>query len=82
MLLVDVETSGRWGEGLAARLAGRLDSHPTLEDRVRRVYGRSMAPLPLTPAQEPPERACHASGATADRGGPSLASLVDPFARL
>lgn len=82
MLLVDVETNGRWGEGLAARLAGRLDSHPTLEDRVRRVYGRSMAPLPLTPVDEPPERAHGASGTAAPASGPSLASLVDPFARL
>ncbi|MBP9783206.1 MAG: hypothetical protein KBC92_02065, partial [Giesbergeria sp.] len=77
-----VETSGRWGEGLAARLAGRLDSHPTLEDRVRRVYGRSMAPLPLTPVKEPPERPHRAAGAAPPGGGPSLASLVDPFARL
>jgi hypothetical protein len=81
MLLVDVEATGRWGDGLAARLAGRLDSHPTLEDRVQRVYGRSMAPLPLTPVNEPPERAQRASGAAA-AAGPSLASLVDPFSRL
>src|SRR5690606_16092462 len=82
MLLVDVESSGRWGEGLAARLAGRLDSHPTLEDRVQRVYGRRMAPLPLTPVNEPPERGYRASGVGAAAGEPSLASLVDPFARL
>lgn len=25
-----------------------LDSHPTLEQRVRRIYGRAMSPLPLT----------------------------------
>lgn len=82
MLLVDVEATGRWGDGLAARLAGRLDSHPSLEDRVQRVYGRRMAPLPLTPVNEPPERAHRNAGPATDAQGPSLASLVDPFARL
>lgn len=82
MLLVDVDTGGRWGSGLAAHFADRLDSHPTLEDRVQRVYGRSMPPLPLTPVNEPPERAHRAAGPAAEAGAPSLASLVDPFARL
>ena len=82
ILLVDEETTPRWSEGMAARLAGRLDSHPSLEDRVQRVYGRRMAPLPLTPVNEPPERAHPSSGAEIQAGQPSLASLVDPFARL
>jgi heat shock protein HtpX len=29
-----------------------LDSHPTLEQRVRRIYGRALGPLPLTRADE------------------------------
>lgn len=40
MLLVDIPDSGA--------LAGWLTSHPTLAQRVRRIYGRSMGPLPLT----------------------------------
>lgn len=82
MLLVDAPggpvLGGRW----TARLAGRLDSHPALQERVQRVYGRPMPPLPLAPVNEPPERAHGASGAVVAAGGPSLASLVDPFARL
>jgi heat shock protein HtpX len=31
----------------AGRLAHWLDSHPPLTERVRRIYGRSMGPLPL-----------------------------------
>ena len=38
MLLVGTE------EG---RMAHWFDSHPSLEERVRRIYGRRMAPLPL-----------------------------------
>jgi hypothetical protein len=30
------------------KVAHWLDSHPTLEQRVRRIYGRVMGPLPLT----------------------------------
>lgn len=41
MLLVGTE------EG---RMAHWFDSHPSLEERVRRVYGRRMAPLPLNQA--------------------------------
>ncbi len=40
MLLVDVPG--------ARALAGWLTSHPTLAQRVRRIYGRTMGPLPLT----------------------------------
>lgn len=45
-----------------------LDSHPTLEQRIRRIYGRAMGPLPLTrddeppPASESPPPAASASG--------------------
>ena len=35
------------------RVAHWLDSHPTLEQRIRRIYGRPMGPLPLT------EQRCH-----------------------
>lgn len=29
-----------------------LDSHPTLEQRIRRIYGRSMGALPLSPVEQ------------------------------
>ena len=32
-----------------------LDSHPTLEQRIRRIYGRAMGPLPLTREDERPK---------------------------
>lgn len=41
MLLVDVPSDGR--------LAHWLDSHPTLAERVKRLYGRTLGPLALTP---------------------------------
>ena len=44
MLLVGTE------EG---RLAHWFDSHPPLEERVRRIYGRRMGPLPLNPVTHP-----------------------------
>lgn len=44
MLLVGTE------EG---RLAHWFDSHPPLEERVRRIYGRRMGPLPLNPVGAP-----------------------------
>lgn len=74
MLLVDAG-----GGGLLAR---RLDAHPTLDERLRRLYGRSMAPLPLTPVHEPPEPPRRHAGDAAVPGAPTIASLVDPFARL
>jgi len=82
MLLVDAPAGLVLGGHWAARLAGRLDSHPGLGERVQRVYGRSMPPLPLAPVREPPERAHRAPGPESDPNAPSLASLVDPFARL
>lgn len=30
-----------------------LDSHPTLDQRIRRIYGRSMGPLPLGRSEDP-----------------------------
>jgi Zn-dependent protease with chaperone function len=71
MLLVDA--------GGMHRLERWLDSHPTLDERVQRIYGRRMPPLPLTPVNEAPEPA-HRAGAVVP-GAVSLASLVDPFAR-
>ena len=76
LLLVDVP-----GGSLFER---RLDAHPTLESRVERIYGRRMAPLPLvliTVLAEP------TAGQSAVQAGPaagvvSLASQLDPFARL
>lgn len=41
MLLVGTE---------GGRMAHWFDSHPSLEERVRRIYGRRMAPLPLNQA--------------------------------
>ena len=43
MLLVDLTGDGA--------LAGWLTSHPTLAQRVRRIYGRAMGPLPLNTQQ-------------------------------
>ena len=41
MLLVDVGGEGAWADW--------LDSHPTLAQRVQRIYGRPMGPLALAP---------------------------------
>lgn len=41
LLLVGTEDS---------RVAHWFDSHPSLEERVRRIYGRRMQPLPLSPS--------------------------------
>ena len=73
MLLVDVEGGGR--------LERRLDTHPTLEDRVRRVYGRPMQPLAVSPVPVEPEPA-RRNGAALAPGAVTIASLVDPFARF
>ena len=79
LLLVDVPG--------ASALACRLDAHPPLELRVQRIYGRRMAPLPLVLPRLPaaPEAAGgqqRSAQARADAGAVTLASLVDPFARL
>lgn len=63
------------------RLAHWLDSHPPLAERVRRIYGRSMPPLPIAPiyeAPDPPRR----PPTMPEPGAQTLASRVDPFARL
>ena len=72
MLLVDVEGVGQ--------LERRLDSHPPLEERVRRLYGRSMQPLKVEPVTAAPEPAWRPETA-GQPAGVTIASLVDPFAR-
>ena len=73
MLLVDVVGGGR--------IEDWLDTHPTLEERVQRVYGRRMPPLPVVLQAAAPESAPRGGGAAAP-GAPTIASLVDPFARF
>lgn len=64
-------------------LEQRLDSHPPLQARVQRIYGRAMPPLPLTPVPDTPEPAYErAAVAAAVAGAPTLASQADPFARF
>jgi Zn-dependent protease with chaperone function len=72
MLLVDVEGGGRMEHWLA--------SHPTLEERVQRVYGRRMSPLKAAPVTATPEPAWRPRDA-GQPAGVTIASLVDPFAR-
>ena len=77
LLLVDVPGG--------SALARHLDSHPPLEARVQRIYGRRMAPLPLVRlvvACEPASVRHGAFQAAAPAGDLSLAALHDPFARL
>ena len=73
LLLVDVPGG--------SALERRLDTHPTLEQRVQRIYGRRMAPLPLVRMHAQPEPA-GAAGVAPTTGVASLAALLDPFARL
>ena len=75
MLLVDVEGGSRMDHW--------LDSHPTLDERVQRVYGRRMPPIKIAPLSAAPEPAWRPPGASAtgQPAGPTIASLVDPFAR-
>lgn len=54
----------------AGPVADWLDSHPTLEQRVRRIYGRAMAPLPLTRGDEKPQADGVPPPATAAAEGP------------
>ncbi len=82
MLLVEAEVTGGLVYFLSARFADRLHSHPTLEDRVQRVYGHPMPPMPLAPVNEPPERPYRAASEKVEKGAPTLASLMDPFSRL
>ena len=66
-------------------LARRLDSHPPLEARVQRIYGRPMAPLPLVRlavAPEPAVKHHNAAKSVTETGAVSLAALHDPFSQL
>ena len=72
MLLVDTEGGGR--------MERWLDSHPTLDERVQRVYGRRMQPIQVAPVTAPPEPAWRPQSA-GQPAGVTIASLVDPFAR-
>ena len=75
LLLVDVPQH--------SALEQRLDSHPPLQARVQRIYGRTMPPLPLTPVSDAPEPAYErAAVAAAVAGAPTLASQADPFERF
>lgn len=73
MLLVDVDGGGRMAHWLA--------SHPTLDERVQRVYGRRMPPLKVEPVTATPEPAIGRADGILAPGAVSIASLVDPFAR-
>ena len=78
LLLVDVPGG--------SELERRLDAHPPLEERVQRIYGRPMAPLPLARVAVAPEPAAGRHSAQGGQGqgmagAPTIASLVDPFAR-
>lgn len=54
------------------RVAHWLDSHPTLEQRIRRIYGRPMGPLPLArDGAERPLATDTFATAPADAGRPS-----------
>ena len=72
MLLVDTEGGGR--------MERWLDSHPTLDERVQRVYGRRMQPIQVAPVTAPPEPAWRPQSG-GQPAGVTIASLVDPFAR-
>ena len=72
MLLVEAPDEGRFSH--------HLDSHPALDERVRRIYGRRMVPLPVQHLAAEPERAPHTHGVAP--GAVSIASLVDPYARF
>jgi Zn-dependent protease with chaperone function len=74
MLLVDVEGLGR--------VERWLDTHPTLDERVRRVYGRSMPPLPVAPLADVPEpaRCVPPHQSPLQPGAEPLAVRLDPFA--
>lgn len=74
MLLVDVEGLGR--------MERWLDTHPPLEDRVQRLYGRRMPPVKVVPVTAPPEPAWRPEGSARQPAGPTIASQVDPFARF
>ena len=70
MLLVEPPHRRAWQD--------HLDSHPPLAERVRRIYGRPMPPLPLQPLQHPPEPRPPAAASVP--GAVPLAALHDPYA--
>lgn len=70
MLLVEPPHRRAWQD--------HLDSHPPLAERVRRIYGRPMPPLPLQPLQHPPEPGPPAAASVP--GAVPLAALHDPYA--
>lgn len=72
MLLVDLGGGGR--------MERWLDSHPTLDARVQRLYGRTMQPIQVVPLAAAPEPTWRPES-TGQPAGVTLASLVDPFAR-
>lgn len=69
MLLVEAPDEDRF-----SRL---LDSHPSLQERVRHIYGRGMPPLPVQPLQDAPEPAHRGAPAP---GAVPLAARFDPYA--
>jgi Zn-dependent protease with chaperone function len=52
------------------KAADWLDSHPTLEQRVRRIYGRALGPLPLTRAEDPEDASASAAVTELGAGHP------------
>lgn len=82
MLLVETDLVGHFSHWLSEHWAERLHSHPSLEERVERVYGHLMPPLALVPVHEPVEKPYRAAHEKVDAHAPSIASMVDPFARF
>lgn len=62
--------------GNEGRLAQRLASHPTLEKRIFRIYGRSMGPLPLAGVQGEPVEAAEMPVDPAPASAPGSLTLV------
>lgn len=59
MLLVGTESG---------RVAGWFDSHPTLSERIGRIYGRDMSPLPLNHGRSDATKDNSDTAATSDAG--------------
>jgi len=54
----------------SGKVAGWFDSHPTLEQRVRRIYGRAMPAMPLPKERDQGAPSAFRTAATDDAGGP------------
>ena len=54
----------------SGKVAGWFDSHPTLEQRVRRIYGRAMPAMPLPKERDQGASSAFRTAATDDAGGP------------